>query len=166
MNQRLSRLLRRVALPVLLIGGLGLGLQSCYRGYGWGHGPRFSGEYMEQRMDWIQQDLAEDLRLRDDQRPAYDALLADVKAFARKRVELHRAGMDQLRTEFDKAQPDVENVKAIAKQHITQRASDEELNVLVDKVAAFYATLDAEQQAEVNRHIRRHLNRSWGPGRW
>ena len=125
---------------------------------GWGHKGLMSGDpvKMEEKLADIEAEIIDELELRDDQMSAFKAYSAKLKDFARKRIGQMSGIRETARAELDKEQPDMAYLAEQAKQMIRQRASTEELESLVDETLAFYNTLDAEQQEEVQKHLRRH----------
>lgn len=143
-----------LVVPIGVIAALGL--------YGLTHAHgRFLGdpERLEKKMAWIQEDVADELDLRDDQRPAFDALAEKFKAHVRGRVAGWKQTGSALKSEFDQVALDADRVSALIKERIHNRASDTELEALVDEATTFYKTLDAEQQATFREKVAKHLNR-------
>lgn len=93
---RASKFIRRTAFGALMVAIAAVALQGCYRGHG--HDP----ERIDKRMDWIQEEIADDLEIRPDQQAAYDTLMGDVRAFSKTRIEGWRETMKQLKVEFEK----------------------------------------------------------------
>jgi len=133
--------------PLLLLVGLG----GCNRG-AW-HDP----ERVAERVDSVAEDIADDLALRADQRPAFEALRDRIKARVVERAATHRQSGDVLAAEFERDFVDIDRVAAEVKAHLRNRTPTEEMEAIVDQVTAFYKTLDPEQQATVNKKVRRKL---------
>lgn len=150
-----------VAGPLLLIsvfGLVGCGQGSWGHG-GWGHGSghfRGSPERAEKALTWIADDVADELALREDQKPAYEALVAQYKSLARDWLEGTQAAREALRAEAKKDEPDVDRIGELAKQMLRQRPADARIEQLIDATVAYYHTLDPAQQAEVRAKIASH----------
>jgi Spy/CpxP family protein refolding chaperone len=143
-----------VILPIGLIAALGV------YGLSYGHGRGWKDpERLEKKMNWVAEDVADELEIRPDQQEAYQALVEKFKAHIRDRVAGWREAGTELKDEFNKETPDADNVAALLKQRIRERASSEELEALVDQGVGFYKTLSPEQQATFKEKVGKHLNR-------
>jgi hypothetical protein len=129
-----------------------IGLQGCYRG-GW-HDP----ERMERKMDRVIEDVEEDLEIRAEQRPTYRTLAGKIKSHMLERMKERREAARELKTAFEQPQADPERVTAILKEELKRRSDTAEHEALIDEAAAFYRTLDANQQATFNRKAVRILD--------
>jgi hypothetical protein len=129
-----------------------VGLTGCHRG-GW-HDP----ERIEKRTDGIIEDVKDDLDLRADQKPAFDALAGKIKAHVVERSSEHRAMAASLKTEFEAKQVNSERVATLLKEQLARHADRGPDQAIVDDAAAFYRTLDAKQQETVNKKVRRMLD--------
>ena len=75
-----------------------VGLTGCHRG-GWN-----DPERIERRTDSIIEDVKDDLDLRPDQEPAFNALADKIKAHVLERSREHRGTAASLKTEFEAKQ--------------------------------------------------------------
>lgn len=140
-----------VALPLALVAMIGLG--GCFRGHGFS---RMTPERLERKMNWIEEDLADDLNIRAEQQAAYSALAERYKAFAREWVARKRAVHEELSVVFEADDPDMDRVAALLKRAVRERHADAEVEALIDATLAFYRTLDADQQEELQGKMARH----------
>lgn len=145
------KLHHRGLLLMALTGAAVLSLQGCFRG-SW-HDP----ERLEKKMTHIEEEVAEELELRADQRPAFLALTEKLKDHARKKVAAMKEGGLQVQAELEKPEPDMDSIAELAKQHVRDRASNEEFEQFIDEINAFYRSLDSTQQATVRENAARHL---------
>ena len=120
-----------------------------------GHHP----ERFEKKMDKIAEHVADDLELRSDQRPAFDALTDGIKERVRARLSQMRQTATQVRDEFAAETVDPDRVAALLKEHARDRMTMEELEGLIDEIVAFYTTLDPAQQAKIKEEASEHLER-------
>lgn len=155
MKARNHCIARRMALGVVLALATVVGLQGCSRG-GW-HSP----ERMEDKFQWIEEELAEELEIRPEQKADYQALSESFKSLARERIARTKDTALRVNGELEKENGDADVVVELIKFHIRERPSVEELEALVDQSAAFYKSLDQDQQRKfremAGKHIRRHL---------
>ena len=145
---------------LFVIAGLSLatlvGLGGCFRG-GWAHG--HDPQRMEQRMSWIEEDLSKTLQLRPEQEPAYQALMEEYKDFARRwAAGWHEAG-NGLREAVAQQPANPEAISAALKRFLQERPADAELETLIDRGMAFYATLDPDQQESIRARVTSRLDR-------
>ena len=155
MKARNHCIARRMTLGVVLALATVVGLQGCNRG-GW-HSP----ERMEKRFSWIEEELAEELEIRPEQQGSFQALSENFKALARERISHAKETALRANAELEKEAADVDVVVDLIKAHIQERPTEEQLGALVDQSAAFYKSLDEDQQKKLRemagKHIRRHL---------
>ena len=146
-----------LAVPLLLIAAVGLG--GCFRGHGhgWGGHAYRSPERVEEHIRGIEEDLAEDLNIRPEQREAYQALTERYKTVARDWVGAFRDTGPKLKETMEQDAPDVDRVVELLKVYVRQRPSNDELEALIDESAAFYKTLSSDQQQAIQDKIFRHL---------
>ena len=143
-----------LVLPLAAITALGLYGASHAYGGGW-----HSHERMEKKMNWIQEDLAEELEIRPEQQEAYQALAEAFKSQAREwKAGWLEAGAG-VKAEFDQEAPDAEKIGALMKARIRNRPSNETLENLVEQSVGFYKTLNPEQQELFKEKVLKHLNR-------
>ena len=99
-----------IFLPVGLIAAFGLygivhahgrGWHSSEGPHGFAHGHKGSGG-LEKKMDWLAEDMAEQLELRPDQQDAYQALVEQFKAHVQGRINGWRETGIQLKDQFNK----------------------------------------------------------------
>lgn len=129
-----------------------VGLTGCHRG-GW-HDP----DRVEGRIDRIVADVEEDLEIRPDQQPAFRALTGKIKSHALERTTARRAGAAELRATFEQEPVNVDKVEQILKQQSALHSDRAAHDALIQEAAAFYRTLDAQQQATFNKKVRRLLD--------
>lgn len=129
------------------------GFQACNR-HRWS-----DPERLDKRMAWIADDVAEELELRPEQKPAFDALTGRVQTQVRGRVDKFRQAGLRLEAELSAETVDPDRIGALVKEHLRQRMAIEEQEALVDDFVAFYKTLDPEQQQLVREKALRHLER-------
>ena len=142
---------RGIALGALAALLAAAGLTGCFRG-SW-----HDAERIERRTNSIIEDVKDDLELRPDQEPAYDALAGKIKAHVIERARIHRETTRGLKTEFEAQTVNPDQVANLLKAHIASRSDRDADNAIVDDAAAFYRTLDAGQQETVNKKVRRVL---------
>ncbi|MCZ6844253.1 MAG: Spy/CpxP family protein refolding chaperone [SAR324 cluster bacterium] len=143
-----------IFLPLGLIAAFGLYGLAHGHGGGW-HSP----EKLEKTMNWIVEDVAEDLEIRPDQQEAYQALMEQFKAHVRDRISGWRDTGAQLKDQFNKDTLEAGQIAALLKSRIRGRASNEELEALVDRGVEFYQSLSAEQQERFREKAAKHMNR-------
>ncbi len=146
-----------LAVPLLLIAAVALGGCSRGHGHGWGGHAYRSPERMEDHMRWIEEDLAEDLNIRPEQREAYQALTERYKTVARVWIGAIREMGPELLGTMEQDAPDVDRVVELPKGYVQQRPSNDEWEALIDESAAFYKTLSPDQQQAIQDKIFRHL---------
>ena len=160
---RFARFLRRRRtwgmLGLLVLVAAALGLQGCYRGQ-W-HG-RYDPARFDERMSDIQADIADELELRPEQRPAFEALMAQYRGVARQWRDGWQETGTQVRQALEQEPADATAVGDALKRRMRQRVDDATLEKLIDDTVAFYQTLDPQQQEEVREHLLRHLRRRLG----
>lgn len=151
--------LRKAVLAVLLllIAAVALGVSFRGHGHGWGGHAFRSPERMEDHMRWIDEDLAEDLNIRPEQREAYQALTERYKAVARIWIGAIRDMGPELMGTIEQDAPDMDRVVELLKVYVQQRPSNDELEALIDESAEFYKTLSPDQQQVLHDKIFRHL---------
>ncbi len=151
-----------LAVPLLLIAAVGLG--GCFRGHGhgWGGHAYRSPERMEEHIRSIEEDLAEDLNIRPEQREAYQALTERYKTVARNWVGAIRHTSPELKETMEQDAPDVDRIAELLKGYVRQRPSNDELEALIDESVAFYKTLSPDQQQVIQDKISRHLKGRFG----
>ena len=140
-----------IGLPLVLLAAFGL---QGFRG-GW-HG-HHNSERLEGKIRWIEEDLAEDLKIRPEQREGFQALTGQFRS----QVQTWMTGWQEtgtaLKTELENETPDKERVSSLLKERVRRRPTNESLEALIDQTLAFYETLDPEQQRVLNKKISRHL---------
>ena len=129
------------------------GFQGPFRHHG--HHP----ERFEKKMSRIAEHVADELELRPEQRPAFDALTDGIKERVRARFSQMRQTAAQVRDEFSAETVDPDRVAALLKEHARNRMAVEELEGLIDEIVAFYTTLDPAQQAKIKEEASEHLER-------
>ena len=140
---------------------IGIGLVFLFghgRFGGWGWKKAFSGEptKVEEVLSEIQEELADELEIRPEQKASFDAFSEKMKVYARKRLATMHSARTAAKAELEQDQPNPDQLGELAKKMIRQRGSTEELDSLVDETVAFYKTLDVEQQETIRDHLRRH----------
>ncbi len=108
-------------------------------------------------MRWIEEDLAEDLNIRPEQREACQALTERYKTVARIWIGAIRDMGPELMGTMEQDAPDVDRVVELLKVYVQQRPSNDEWEALIDESAAFYKTLSPYQQQAIQDKIVRHL---------
>ena len=146
-----------LAVSLLLIAAVALGVGFRGHGHGWGGHAYRSPERMEDHMRWIEEDLAEDLNIRPEQREAYQALTERYKTVARNWSGAIRDAGPELKATMEQDAPDVDRVVELLKGYVQQRPSNDEWEALIDESAAFYKTLSPDQQQAIQAKIFRHL---------
>lgn len=160
MAHRIRRLLgwKGAGIPLLALAAA-LALQGCFRGH-W-HG-RYDAQRFEERMDWVQEELAEELEIQPHQQADFDALMAEYRQVARQwRDGWHATAVD-VRGALEREPADAVAVGEALKQRLRERTDDATLERLIDRTVVFYNTLQPEQQEEVREHMLRHLRRRLG----
>ena len=114
-----------------------------------GHHP----ERFEKKMDKIAEHVADELELRSDQRPAFDALTDGIKERVRARLGQMRQTATQVRDEFAAETVDPDRVADLLKEHARNRMTVEEIEGLIDEITTFYKTLDSDQQAKLKEEV-------------
>ena len=153
MKVKRNSMLRKSALGVLLGLATVVGLQGCGRG-GW-----HSGERMEKRFQWFEEELAEELEIRPEQQAEFQALSASYKALAKERISGVKDTVLRVNAELEREVADPDVVVALIKDHIQERPSEEQLEALVDQTAAFYNALDPVQQKKLRKMASKWINR-------
>ena len=110
-------------------------------------------------MDWLAEDMAEQLELRPDQQEAYQALVEQFKAHVQGRINGWQDTGVQLKDQFNKDTLDAGQIAALLKSHIRGHASNDQLEALVDRSVEFYQSLSPEQQERFRVKTAKHLNR-------
>lgn len=155
MKARNKCVLRRMTLGVVLALATVVGLQGCNR-HSW-----HSAQGMEKRFTWIEEELADELEIRPEQQADFQALASSYKALARERISKSKETALNVKSELEKENADADAMVGLIKAHIRERPTETQLEALVDQSAAFYNSLDAEQQKKLRKlagkHIRRHL---------
>ena len=155
MEARNHCVMRRMALGVVLALAAVVGLQGC------GRSSWHSAERMEKRFNWIEEELAEKLEIRPEQRADFKILADSFKALARERVARAKETALNVNSELEKENAETDVVVGLIKAHIREQPTEAQLEALVDQSAAFYNSLEAEQQktlrAMAGKHIRRHF---------
>jgi Spy/CpxP family protein refolding chaperone len=154
---RPKRLFRWSIVPLGLgLLALALGLSGCFRG-GW-HGP-YEPARFDSRLDHVQEELAEELELKPHQEAEFDALMVEYRQLAHRwRSGWHQSAVEA-RGALEREPADAVALGDALKQRVRGRPSDAELETLIDKTVAFYATLEPAQQQEVSKRLLRHLRR-------
>jgi Spy/CpxP family protein refolding chaperone len=154
---RPKRLFRWSAVPLALgLLALTLGLTGCFRG-GW-HGP-YDPARFEERLNHIQEEIAEELEIEPHQEEAFNALMADYRQLARQwREGWNQAAVDA-RPAVEREPADAFAVGELLKQRVRARPDNAALEALIDKSVAFFNTLEPAQQEEVRARLLRHLRR-------
>lgn len=146
-------------LGIVLLLGSALSLQGCFRGH-W-HG-RYDPARFDEHLSEIQADIADELKITDAQKPAFDALMAEYRQVAHQwRDGWHETGLD-VKQALERDPADTTAIGEALKQRIRQRPDDATLEKLVDDSVAFFNTLSPEQQQNVRDHMLRHLRRRLG----
>ncbi len=141
-----------IGVPLVLLAAFGLqGFRSGWHGHG-------DPERLEKKMKWIEEELAEDLDLRPEQREAFQTLSGQYRALAREWAGGWRETLGEVNAELQKDASDAGRVSSLVKEGVRHRPSNEVLEALIDETFAFYETLDAEQQEGVRRRISRRLS--------
>lgn len=150
MNRNRNRYFRRPLMAFgLLLAGL-VGLSGCFR---------HSGDLIERtekRMDWVQEEVAEELEIKPHQETAYKALMDNYREMAIGWATRLKANKQELKTAFEAESPDLEVVRGLLKRYIREKPADAEIEALIDETVDFYATLDPEQQETIRKKLRRH----------
>jgi Spy/CpxP family protein refolding chaperone len=140
-------------LGVLGVAVAALGLQGF--GRGWHHG--YDPARFDERMDHVQKEISEDLKLTPAQQPQFDALMARFRAVAKERRERwHQTALD-VQSALQKDPADADAVAAAIKRQVHERLDEATLNQLIDDTVAFYRTLNPDQQKDVREHMLRRL---------
>lgn len=142
----------------LLLLGL-VGLSGCFRGH-W-HGSRPSVERMESHAAEFREDLAEELELRPEQMPAFNALMDQHQETIFAWHGAWRQRSTSLKEALDQENPDIETVRSLLKGYVTEKPSDAEMEALIDQTVDFYVQLDPEQQKEIREHLVKKLGRRY-----
>ncbi len=153
MKARKRSLLHKMTFAIVLGLAAAVGLQACSRG-SW-----HSAERMEKKFSRVEEKLAEDLEIREEQREGYLKLTARYKALIRGRIGGSRETAVQVNSELERDNPDVDTIVALVKQHIRERPANEQLDALADDTAAFYKSLDPEQQGRVRKLVSKWTHR-------
>ncbi len=150
MNRIRNRYFRRSLMAFgLLLAGL-VGLSGCFR---------HSGDLVERtekRMDWVQEEVAEELEIKPHQETAYKALMDRYRELAVGWATRLKANKQELKTAIEAESPDLEVVRGLLKRYIQEKPADAQIETLIDQTVDFYATLDPEQQETVLKKLRRH----------
>ncbi|MEE8396383.1 MAG: Spy/CpxP family protein refolding chaperone [bacterium] len=146
-----SRWITLFALPLIAFLTL-TAFSGCFR-HRW-----HDAERLEKKMNWVVEDVADDLEIRADQRPAYDAFTSQLKEIVRTRLTGMRTTGEQLNQEFGTETPDPDRVAAILKEHVRQSMTVAQKDALIDEFVSYYKTLDSEQQATVREKIAKKLD--------
>lgn len=146
------RVLGAAGVAALVVGALSL---QGFRGP-WHHG--YDPQRFGERMDRLEQHIADDLDLTAQQKPQFHALMTRFNDVIKQRMEARH----QTDLALQKAlQQDPANVDAVAtalKQRAQERTDPATLDRLVDDSLAFYRTLDAKQQETVRERMLRRLH--------
>ena len=132
-----------------------LGLSGCFRSHGHGGSP----ERVEKFMTYLEEEGAEELELREEQLPDYEAFTAKVKDQVRRLTDTGRNTKPELRAAIEAEQPDIDRIAELFKASLRGRPTQAEVETLIDAGAAFYKTLDPEQQEQVREHLAKKLRR-------
>lgn len=86
------------------------------------------------------------LELREDQKPAFNAIVEKVKVQALARQQKGREGLLQVKQELDKEQVNIDKIAGLAKERARDRFTEAEIDAFIDELTVFYKSLDAKQQ--------------------
>ncbi len=150
MNHIRNRYFRRSLMAFgLLLTGM-VGLSGCYRSSG------DLVERAEKRMNWVQEEVAEELEIKLHQEAAYKALMDNYRELAIEWATRLKTNKQELKTAIEAESPDLEVVRGLLKRFIQEKPGDAEFEALIDQTVDFYATLETEQQETVLKKLRRH----------
>ena len=150
MNHIRNRYFRRSLMAFgLLLTGM-VGLSGCYRSSG------DLVERAEKRMNWVQEEVAEELEIKLHQEAAYKALMDNYRELAVGWATRLKTNKQELKTAIEAESPDLEVVRGLLKRFIQEKPGDAEFEALIDQTVDFYATLETEQQETVLKKLRRH----------
>ena len=129
-------------------------------GFAHGHGRGWHNpEKLEKKMNWLAEDLAEQLELRPDQQVAYQALVEQLKTHVQGRINGWRETGVQLKDQFNKETLEAGQIAALLKSQIHGNDKNDQLEALVDRSVEFYQSLSPEQQERFRETAAKHLNR-------
>ncbi len=145
-----NRYFRRTAMAFGLLTVAAVGLSGCFR-----H-TSDPVERTKQRMDWVQEEVAEELEIKPNQEAAYQALMDNYREMAIGWAERLKANKEDLKTAIEAESPDLEEVRRQLKRFIQEKPADAGIEALIDQTIDFYASLDPEQQEIVRKKLQRH----------
>ena len=156
MNRWSPRFTRRAlfgALGALALVGSAFTLQG-FRGP-W-HG-RFDPARFDERMNDMQQEIAERLNLTPQQQPQFDALMAQFRELAKERRDRWHQTAVEVKQALERSPADAAAVGEALKKQVHNRVDPARLDPLIDATLSFYNTLQPEQQQLVQKHLQRRL---------
>ena len=151
---------RRGALGLVVLAATAIGLQGCFRGGYW-HG-RHDPAAFDARLNDMQEELADHLKITPAQKPQFDALMAEYRQTARDWRDGWRQTGLQVQAALERDPADADAVAAALKQQVHQRMDEAALNKLIDDTVAFYRTLNPDQQQEIRERLLKRLKRRLG----
>ena len=129
-------MLKKIVLLVGVVGILGVG--ACHK---------MGGHRDPNKMiDKVSQRIEKKLELRAEQKPAFAALVEKVRAHAVAQQQKGKASLLEVKKELDKDAVDIARIAGLAKERVRDRATDQQIEAFIDEVAAFYKSLDPQQQ--------------------
>ena len=136
-----------------------IGLAGCHHRDYHGHGDWHSEKHMEKRAEWLEEKLEDELALRPEQMEDMKALSSSFQSLGRARAERMKTTAMEAHTELKKETPDPDVVADLIKAQIQDNSSQKAMEDLVDQAAAFYKTLDPEQQKKFRKLVSKKINR-------
>ncbi len=142
------RPLRSLAPALLAWSALTLLAAGCpHHGYGDGR-----------HVDHIAAKISKKLQLNPSQQLAFNALVSDLKTHLQQKAEQRHQALLALKQDAGQPTLDVGQVAALLKAQVAARDSNDTIDAFIDRVAAFYQTLDPNQQQLATRMIADHLD--------
>ena len=159
MKRKIKFFLRKPLIIVSILLVSLVGLTGCFRGH-W-HGSRHSPERMESHASEIREYLADELELRAEQKPAFEALMDGYQKTVFTWHGAWRERSTSLKEALEQPNPDLAAVRETLKRYVHDKPSDADIEALIDQTVDFYALLDAEQQEKIRRRMVKKLRRRY-----
>lgn len=136
-----------------------IGFYGCYAGKYHGPGARhkYHGKDISERFLKKLDKKINKLELTDAQQEKYNEIRVKIEEDLKKMQEERRAFFNEVRTEFDKQDPDMDRLAGMMKKKMTQMPDRMEKNI--DYFLELYNILDPEQKQKMLKDIRKKMHR-------
>ena len=116
---------------------------------------------MESLAQDIREDLADELELRPEQKPAFDALMDQYQQAVFDWRATWRRRSISLKEALEAEPTDIAAVRSILKGYVGEKPGDAEVEALIDRTVDFYVQLDPEQQEKIRARLVKKLRRHY-----